>query len=401
MGISSLYMLRENISMSLSNIINNRLRAFLTTLGIMIGVTAIIALITIVQSVTTEMTEQFTALGASNVNINASGTALKRGLNPSDMQTLLNIENVAGISPNISLTLTVATETGWEEEATVEGRNEHYFASENVVERGRAINPIDTESINRVCLIDKTLMKSLFYGIDPLGKQISISGISHTVIGVLASSNMDLMRQAQGGRDNGRIIVPYTDAMKLSGTQNITSMVVYLKDSSLAEETIKKLEHALDTAFNFKENSYFVFNMQSLVDTMNTVLDMMTALLAGIASISLVVGGIGIMNMMLVSVTERTSEIGLRKALGAQPKHIQGQFLIESFILSVIGGIIGAFLGVGLSALFCNIMDAKFTISWSAISLGVFFSAAVGIVFGWAPARRASNLNPIDALRSM
>ena len=157
----------------------------------------------------------------------------------------------------------------------------------------------------------------------------------------------------------------------------------------------------LDGMFNYKEHTYTIINMESMTDAMNLMMSMMTSLLVGIASIALVVGGIGIMNMMLVTVTERTTEIGLRKALGAEPGQIQMQFLIEAIILSLIGGVIGAIVGLTVSFLICLNTDILFSLNTFAIGLGVGFSAAVGIIFGWAPARKASNLNPIDALRSM
>lgn len=396
-------MLKESVGMSLSNIASNKMRSFLTALGIVIGVTAIIALITIVQSVTGEMTSQFASLGTGKVTVNASGTALKRGLTTNDLATLLAVENVSGISPTVSVSVSGKSDGGWEETVSVEGKNELYFHNdEGLVARGRPINKLDVESNNRVCLIDEALMEKLFYGVDPIGKTLVLGGIEHTVVGVLSDSgSSDVMRQALGGSDDGKAVVPYTDALKLSGKQSITSVEVYIADTDKTDQTITDLEHVLDAAFNYKDDSYSIINMQSLLDTMNTMLSMMTLLLAGIASISLLVGGIGIMNMMLVSVTERTSEIGLRKALGAQPGQIQEQFLIEAFTLSLLGGVVGALLGVGLSALFCVILGTGFTISWMAIGLGVVFSAAVGIVFGWAPARNASNLNPIDALRSV
>lgn len=396
-------MLKESVGMSLSNIASNKMRSFLTALGIVIGVTAIIALITIVQSVTGEMTSQFASLGTGKVTVNASGTALKRGLTTNDLETLLAVENVSGISPTVSVSVSGKSDSGWEETVSVEGKNELYFYhDEDLVARGRPINKLDVESNNRVCLIDKALMEKLFYGVDPMGKTLVLGGIEHTVVGVLSDSgSSDVMRQALGGSDDGKAVVPYTDALKLSGKQSITSLEIYIADTDKTDQTITDLEHVLDAAFNYKDDSYSIINMQSLLDTMNTMLSMMTLLLAGIASISLLVGGIGIMNMMLVSVTERTSEIGLRKALGAQPGQIQEQFLIEAFTLSLLGGVVGALLGVGLSALFCVILGTGFTVSWMAIGLGVVFSAAVGIVFGWAPARNASNLNPIDALRSV
>ena len=161
------------------------------------------------------------------------------------------------------------------------------------------------------------------------------------------------------------------------------------------------MESVLNAAFNYRDNAYQVINLDSLLDTMNTMTGMMTTMLAGIASIALLVGGIGIMNMMLVSVSERTMEIGLRKALGAKPSLIQTQFLIESVMLSLIGGLAGIVIGILLSMLIAGWIGMDFTLSTSAITLAFTFSATVGILFGWAPARKASRLNPIDALRSM
>ena len=181
----------------------------------------------------------------------------------------------------------------------------------------------------------------------------------------------------------------------------MTSLTVYLTEGADSEQASSQIEAAMDAMFSYEEDSFTITTMSSVEDTMEEMLGMMTALLAGIASIALVVGGIGIMNMMLTSVTERTTEIGLKKALGAIPWQIQVQFLIESFLLSIIGGIAGVALGLLLSIILTNVMGTEFVVSMGAIALGVGFSAAVGIIFGWAPARKASKLNPIDALRSM
>src|SRR5690606_34248294 len=179
------------------------------------------------------------------------------------------------------------------------------------------------------------------------------------------------------------------------------SVEVHMADVARADEIIGQVEAVLLESFNYREQAYSIFNMQDALDVMKDVTRILSLLLAGIASIALLVGGIGIMNMMLVSVTERTSEIGLRKALGAQPKQIQLQFLIESIFLSLLGGLIGLLLGLAISWIVSIIIGFTFVPSSGAIILGVGFSAAVGIIFGWAPARKASALNPIDALRSV
>jgi len=221
------------------------------------------------------------------------------------------------------------------------------------------------------------------------------------VVGVLNEGAMqDAMTQAMGGSRDGKLIIPYTTAMKVSGLNTISSVEVYIDDTDLTNQVILDAESVLGRAFNYKDDSFRIINLESLLDTMNTMMGMLTTMLAGIASIALLVGGIGIMNMMLVSVTERTTEIGLRKALGARPGSIQQQFLLESIVLSLIGGVLGILMGLGISAVLAVVMDTAFIVFPSAIALGVGFSAGVGIIFGWMPARKASRLNPIDALRS-
>lgn len=189
--------------------------------------------------------------------------------------------------------------------------------------------------------------------------------------------------------------------MSLLGTGYITALDVYLIDESLSEATTAEVENALNTAFNDNEDGYKVSNMQSILDTVAEMTGTMTLMLVGIASISLIVGGIGIMNMMLVTVTERTAEIGLRKALGARPKTIQWQFILEALFLSLFGGVLGLFAGVAIAYIASMLIAIPFAIAGYSIAIAVGFSALIGLVFGYTPARKASRLNPIDALRSV
>lgn len=396
-------MLRENLRMSIHNIMGNKMRSFLTVLGIIIGVMAIIALITVMESATGEVTAQFESLGTGMVTINITGTPLKRGLTEKDLQEITALDNISGTSPSLSTTLSVVYDGHVQKDVAIEGRGYAYFRRESgLIGRGRPILPIDQELESRICLVDTTLAAALFPGEDPLEKQVIVNGIRLTVVGVLSEDGeANVMAQLNSGGDDGKILLPYTSYMRLLGVKDISAVEVYISDTERTTQTIEALEGLLDQDFNYHDDTYRVINMESLLDVMDTMMGLMTNLLVGIASIALLVGGIGIMNMMLVSVTERTNEIGLRKALGARPRSIQIQFLFESILLSLLGGFIGTLLGVSVSMILASVMDIAFVLSPSAIALGVGFSLMVGIIFGWAPARKASNLNPIDALRSM
>lgn len=397
-------MFRENIKMSWQNIIGNKMRSFLTILGIVIGVTAIISLITIVQGVIDETNSQFTSMGTGKITVQAFGTPLKQGLSDSDIKNISDIENVAGVSPNLSIISSAVKDGIVVEEITIEGKNDVYFKNtEDLLSRGRAFNILDMESKNKVAIIDSEISKSLFFGRDPLGDTIVVNGTTYSIVGILddESSNDIMSMLNAGSNENGKVIIPYTTAMGMAGIGSITSLEVNIGNTVFIDETIDQIELVLNQAFNFKEDSFNIINLDSLIETLETMQGMMTAMLTGIAAISLLVGGIGIMNMMLVSVTERTTEIGLRKALGAEPGSIQMQFLIESIFLSLLGGLIGLILGVAISYIASTVIGMPFKLNTMAVTLGVGFSGAIGIIFGWAPARKASLLNPIDALRSI
>ena len=394
----------ESVSMSVSNILGNRMRSFLTMLGIIIGVAAIIALMTIVQGATDTMTAQFDSMGLGTLRVTVSGTALKQGLTDSELNQVLACEHVAGISPSLSSTVTAVRGENWSDSISLRGNDAAYFQKNpDLLKRGRAINAIDVAQELRVCLVDGGTAETLFFGEDPVGQMLYLGGREFTVVGMIdEEEDASLFSQILlGGGTDSAVYVPYSSAKKLMGTSTVSTFEVYLTDSEKTDTAIEEIEAVLDGIFNYKEDAYSVINMESMTDAMELMTSMMMSLLVGIASIALVVGGIGIMNMMLVTVTERTTEIGLRKALGAEPGQIQMQFLIEAIILSLLGGVIGVIVGLTVSFAICMNTDITFALNTFAIGLGVSFSAAVGIIFGWAPARKASNLNPIDALRSM
>ena len=394
-------MIKQSVIMSVQNIVSNKMRTFLTTLGIIIGVGAVIALITTVSAVTDYMMNEFSSLGAGTLTITAPGTTLKYGLSENDLAEIESMENVKGIAPSVSVAAKVVRNDYVSDDVTVTGKNDVYFQkNDEMVTYGRAFTPQDMDGTVNVCLIDDELAKTFFLGEDPLGKTIRVGGITYTVVGLCDPDDTMTAMMVGITESDGTIYIPYKNALNMNGVNKVNSLEVYIEDTDETDALVDRIEAYLDNTFNDADNAYSLINMESLVDMMDTMSDMMTKLLAGIASISLMVGGIGIMNMMLVSVTERTREIGLRKALGAEPKIIQLQFLIESVILSLIGGIIGILTGEILSYVALNAIGTEFTVNLSAIALGFGFSLAVGVVFGWAPARKASRLNPIDALRS-
>ena len=386
-------MFKESIIMSWQNIIYNKMRSFLTILGIVIGVSSIIALISIVEGVTMEVTSQFSELGANKLTIQAKGTPLKKGLTDYEVQLLADIDEVNGIS--------VVGNGQVHDKVTIEGKNASYFKyNQLALKSGRLLNSIDLSQQSNVALVSESLADTLYFGEQPIGQYLLINGISYRIVGVLEKTDqMDMMSSMSGKQSENRVIVPYQNLMGLVGLNCINNVEVYMQNNANVDEIIGKVELILNQAFNYKENSYSIINMEGLLDTIQSMNSMMTMMLVGIASIALLVGGIGIMNMMLVSVTERTMEIGLKKALGAKPRSIQLQFLIESIFLSLFGGVVGLVLGVMIAFVVAFIIGFTPSISTNSIALALLFSGGVGVIFGLAPARKASQLNPIDALR--
>ncbi len=396
---STFIMIGECFRMSLANILGNRARSFLTVLGILIGVAAVIALITTVNGFSGSLSSSFSSMGAGTLTVTVSGSDLKSGLTTEDLDALTELDAVVGVTPSVSLSARVSRGGNYETRISVAGKNSYYFRqNEDLLTRGRVLNITDEENMTFVCIISPDMVEEFFYGVDPIGQSLYVDGMPFLVVGLMGEdSDSSIAGMMNGSPD---ILVPYTTAIKMNNTSVVTSFTAYLADGWSSETATDALEAKLDEMFSYEDDCYEIMDMSSIEDTMQSMLSMVSALLAGIASIALVVGGIGIMNMMLTTVTERTTEIGLKKALGAIPWQIQIQFLIESFLLSIIGGAAGIALGLLLSLILSKVMGTGFVISTFAILLGAGFSAAVGIIFGWAPARKASKLNPIDALRS-
>ena len=395
----SFIMFRESISMALDNIRNNKVRSFLTLLGIMIGVMAVITLITTVSGVTGSITSSFSSMGVGTLTVQVSGSDSKTGVTPEDLQVITNLDSVDGVSPTVNLNGRVSYGKNVQTGKTTSGKNAYYFtANPDMIVQGRALNFTDDDNSTYVCVISQDLVDEFFLGKNPIGETLYVAGLPFTVVGrYKEDSGGGVASIFMGSAD---VIIPYTTAMKVNNSDEVTSFTVYLKEGVESDAAQSEIEDAMDKLFDYEEDCFTVSSMESIEDTMNSMATMLSSLLAGIASIALLVGGIGIMNMMLTTVTERTAEIGLKKALGAVPGQIQSQFLLESFLLSMIGGLLGVLFGLALSFILCQVLGTKFVFNGGAILLGVGFSAAVGIIFGWAPARKASRLNPIDALRA-
>ena len=392
--------IRESTAMALDNIRSNKVRSFLTLLGIMIGVMAVITLISTVSGVSGTISSSFSDMGVGTLTVSVTGSDLKTGMTPEDLQVISDLENVDGVVPSISLNGRVSYGNDVQTGMSVSGKNAYYFdVNGEMIIQGRALNFIDDDNSSYVCVISQAIVDEFFLGIDPVGETLYVSGLPFTIVGRYEEDSGGGVASIFLGSPD--VMIPYTTAMKVNNSNEVTSFTVYLKEGADSSEAKQEIEDAMDVLFDFEEDCFTVSSMESIEETMNTMTTMLSSLLAGIASIALLVGGIGIMNMMLTTVTERTAEIGLKKALGAVPGQIQMQFLLERFLLSMIGGLLGVAFGLALSYWLCQILGTNFVLNMGAVALGVGFSAAVGIIFGWAPARKASRLNPIDALRAV
>ena len=397
-GIS---VIRQSIKMALQNIKANKMRSFLTMLGIVIGVAAVIALMTIVQMVSENVMGQMSGLGAGTLTIATAPSPMKEGLSEKDIKILDEIDGVDGISPTLSFTSTSVYDGEVYDKTDIQGKTDLYFKhNADIMGGGRSLNAMDMSGEVYVCIVDPQYVKKVLLGKKVIGNKILIGGSEYTIVGVRKTDESISSYMSDTSAHDGTVIIPYKNAQSMSGKGFVDSAEVYIEEGHNAADVEKALRQGLKNIYNGSEDFFYIINMESLMVMMESVQGMMGTLLGGIASISLVVGGIGIMNMMLTTVTERTKEIGLRKALGAEPYRIQAQFLIESVVLSVCGGIIGIILGLLIALVAAKLLKTDFSLSMTAILLGFGFSGGVGIVFGWMPAKRASELNPIDALRA-
>ena len=403
----------QSFRLALKSLVTSKMRALLTMLGIIIGVGAVIVITSLGNGMQNMMNEQFEKLGANLVQVQLfmyGGDS--RSVDPDDMYELVDKypQYISGVTPYVSAQLAVRQGSEDFERTSIYGVGETFLNERGAtmsgqnLGKGRFISYIDAARYQNVCVIGAYLEEEAFQG-DALGKQLSIGGEHFTVIGVL-EKNSDM---SEGSGDD-IIYLPYTTALRLSGSAD-ASIYMFTSTSKDTAATAKGIiENRLYKTFQ-SSDYYFVMTSAEMMDAMNAMMGTMMAVLVAIAAISLLVGGIGIMNIMLVSVTERTREIGIRKSLGAKRKDIRGQFIIEAGTTSAIGGVLGILVGIGLASLAGSLIGGMMTSSMgggstfsavpnlSSVAVAFGVSVGIGILFGYLPAKKAAALNPIDALR--
>ena len=380
------------IKLSLKSIYNNKLRSLLTMLGIIIGVMAVVILVSITQGAASGITNSISDMGSDKITAQIIDKEISLALE--ELEDLSENRLIDTVAPVISSNQTAKknSESG---SYSVIGVTESYFdVQEAVIQRGRLIKQSDIEWNTNVAVIGTDVAADLFGTWDAAGGTITINDKLYKVVGVLEEQGSSLV-----GSDNSSILIPITTAGKITGSNTISSFYVKSSGADTVERAVNYIESYL-YSLTKDEDAYSVNNQSEVLDAMDDVNSTMSLLLGGIAAISLVVGGIGIMNIMLVSVTERTREIGIRKAIGAKRRHILTQFLCEACILSVLGGLIDLGLSVlivsGYNFLTGSAADINRAIAFAAIA----FCAVIGVGFGSYPAAKASKLQPIDALHT-
>ena len=389
MGIS------QAIKMALESITSNKMRSFLTTLGIIIGVAAVIALVSVVDSVTSMITDTLKSMGTNSINVMITNTNTTKSLDADKFIKFIdeNPELYDSISPNLSGAVTAKLGNN-NLTTSLTGTTSTYKDTNNVkLTEGRFLNDLDIDGKQKVVVIGSYIKKELFGEDTAENKQIKMNGQVFDVIGVMEEKQGSV----QGGSDD-IVIMPYTTAQRLIKDTRIRTYTIQGKSSETTKQSKEKISEFLTGELG-NSDAFIVLSQDEILAQVNTITGTMSMMLGGIAAISLVVGGIGIMNIMLVSVTERTREIGIRKAIGAKRKNILIQFLIESITLSLIGGLLGIAVGYGLTKLVGTLIDVTTTVSLGVIGFSVAFSMIIGVFFGIYPANKASKLNPIEALR--
>jgi putative ABC transport system permease protein len=399
-------LIRETVKLAVQAILRNALRSFLTILGIVIGVGAVIAMVTIGNGTTAKITADLARLG-SNLLFVAPGqwgpgrsSAEARPFNARDVAALrAQLRGVRAVAPVVQDQATVIFGAR-SRTTTVTGTDNGYFLTQDwVLAGGRQFLDGEIRGGRAACIIGDTVRTELFGALDPVGRNIRVNNIACEVIGMLKAKG-----QSGFGRDqDDTVLIPLRTAQRrLLGNNNIQRIYLSAMDgveTAKVQADIERLLRERRKVPAGDDDDFTVRDMKQILETQTATTSVLTALLGAVAGVSLLVGGIGIMNIMLVSVTERTREIGIRLAIGAQDSQVLLQFLVEAVVLSLFGGLMGILLGLGLARAAAAGMKLPFVVDPTIIIIAFSFSALVGILFGYFPARRAARLNPIEALR--
>ena len=399
----------NSVKIALSALRRNKFRAFLTMLGIIIGVASVIVMLAIGQGSKQSIQDQMSSMGTNLIFVRPASEqkgGVKMGNSDAQNLKLTDIEAIekdcpaiSDVSPEVrSSGQAVLGNQNWP--TSINGVNTKYFnIRKYTVASGRSFSESEIQSYAKVCLIGQTIVENLFGKTDPIGQTIRFGNIPLLIIGVLGEKGENGMGQDQ----DDLIIAPYTTVQKrILAITHIQDISASAASEELNDAAIAQITESLRTSHKIKEgaeNDFEVRSQAEMVQMFSSISDIMTALLGAISGISLLVGGIGIMNIMYVSVTERTREIGLRLSVGGRGNDILMQFLIESILLSVFGGIIGITLGIVATQVTASVMSWPVVISTFSVVMAFLVCSAIGIFFGWYPARKAAGLNPIDALR--
>ena len=395
-------MMYETLRQALKNILSNKFRTFLTMLGIIIGVMAVMVIVGLGNGLTLSMKESVSSLGMNLLQVNILGYGA-RTVEVDDFYAVVESrpDLFSGISPIVSMTGTVKVGTKTYRRTSVSGVSESYFGMSGAsIAQGRLLQYVDCTNYKKVCVVGDYVNR-VAYGGNALGQTIKVGADQFTIVGVLKAEVKDPSLQ-QGSADD-YIYLPYTTALRLNRSSVVGSYGITTVSETQVSEGKAVLEAALKKLLNSDEG-FYVTSLSEMLATLGSMINMVVMVLTAIAAISLLVGGIGIMNIMMVSVAERTREIGIRKALGAKERSILALFVTEAATTSALGGLIGILLGYLISAGVNQIMTitkAGMTIQPSVGSVMVAFgiSVGIGVLFGYLPAKRAARLNPIEALR--
>lgn len=385
-------MILKIAKLSLKAIYKNKMRSFLTMLGIIIGVMAVVILVSITEGAASGITDSISDIGFSQIT--ASITDEDVSISAEEVEELSDYRSIQSVAPVISTNETVKKGTEIGSYSIIGTTSDYFDVQEETVQSGRILADSDNEWFTNTAVIGTEVAMDLFGTWDAVGGTITIGERNYTVVGVIEEQGSSL-----AGSDDSKIIIPYSVAKRITGQSGVSSIYVKAKNENSVNSAVSSINTFL-LRLTRDEDAYSVSNQSDVLDTMDDVNNTMSLLLAGIAAISLVVGGIGIMNIMLVSVTERTREIGIRKAIGAKRKHILFQFLCEACILSILGGLLGLLLSVIGINIYNYISASSISTNRLVAIAAIIFCAVIGIIFGSYPASKASKLQPIDALHT-